>query len=294
MPATCEGDKMKREEMLKKLNRINDLPTLPAVALEVNRLLSNTDASVGELTKLLQKDQTLSAKILRLVNSAFFGVRSKVKTIPHAVTLLGFNTVRNAVISVSVVNAITCEGIEEFNISSFWAHSVAVAVTGNHMAGMMRLHPPDDFFMAGLLHDIGKVVLTQHFQAVFKTLWQLSKTQNLSFFGAEKREKTMDHAKIGGYMAQKWQLPADLTDAVQYHHNVGANVSNPMLARVIHVADVIVNTFDPDTPDPVDPSLIHPDAATALTPQLETVSRWYPEISEEIATANELFLKPTQ
>ena len=114
---------MDSKTILKKLDRIDDLPTLPAIALEVNKMLQDYDTSIRTLSEKIEKDQAMVVKILKLVNSAFFGLRSKVSNIPNAVVLLGFNTVRNAVVTVSIMDAFKTKEVSNgFAMADFWKH----------------------------------------------------------------------------------------------------------------------------------------------------------------------------
>ena len=277
---------------LKKLDRIEDLPTLPSIAMEVNKMLEDFDTSIKKLSERIEKDQAMVFKILKLVNSAFFGVRSKVSNIPHAVVLLGFNTVRNAVVSVSIIDAFsTKEVLDGFDITDFWKHSVAVAVTSRYLAEKTRLHTPDDCFIGGLLHDIGKVVLAQHFQDIFKQIWRSVKEDNLSFYDAEKSEAPIDHAKIGGHLAKKWQLPMGLVDAIRCHHAVRKGSHDINLLMIVYAADIIVNSYRDDSGVKIKRSEIYPDVVKAMRTQLDTVSDWFPGVSKEIESACKFFVK---
>lgn len=282
---------MERKAVLEKLDRITDLPTLPAVAMEVNKMLQDHDTSIQQLSQTIEKDQSIASRILKLVNSAFFGVRSKVDDISYAVSLLGFNTVRNAVFSVSVIQAFSGRNtLDGFNITDFWTHSVAVAVISRHLADKTGLQPPDDCFMGGLLHDIGKVVLCQYFSDLFEKVWTAAQNDNLSFYEAEKREAPIDHARIGEYLAKKWQLPVRLVDAIGCHHAVRKSVSNFELLLIVHMADFLVNRIMVD-PQGRRKHAVCPDAVKAMKPQLETVSEWFPAVSEEIKSACAFFLQ---
>jgi len=282
---------MDSKTILKKLDRIDDLPTLPSIAMEVNKMLRDYDTSINKLAQTIEKDQAMVPRILKLVNSAFFGFQSKISSISHAVVLLGFNTVRNAVVSVSIINAFSGNknALEGFDVTEFWRHSLAVAVISRHLAEEIRLQPIDDFFTGGLLHDIGKIVLFQHFQDLFKKVWVSAKENNLSFYDAEKKEIPITHARIGEYLAKKWQLPESLVDVIRYHHAVSKNANNFNLLIIVHVADIIANSFMPGQESRLDFSLIYPDAASLMKPQLETVSDWFPEVSKEIESACQFF-----
>ncbi|MDL1962859.1 MAG: HDOD domain-containing protein [Deltaproteobacteria bacterium] len=282
---------MDSKTILKKLDLIDDLPTLPFIAMEVNKMLQDYDTSINKLTQTIEKDQAIVPRILKLVNSAFFGFQSKISSISHAVVLLGFNTVRNAVVSISIIDAFSGDkkALEGFDITRFWSHSIAVAVISRHLTEKIRLQPPDDSFTGGLLHDIGKIVLFQHFQDLFKKVWISAKENNLSFYDAEKKEIPITHARIGGYLAKKWQLPESLIDVIRYHHALSKRANDFNLLIVVHVADIIANSFMSDSKSKLDFSLIYPDALHIMKPQLETVSDWFPEVSTKIESACQFF-----
>lgn len=283
---------MEANIILKKLDRIEDLPTLPAVAIEVNKMLLDYDTTIDKLSDIIEKDQAMVSKILKLVNSAFFGLRGKISNISHAIVVLGFNTIRNAVVSISIIDAFSVkEGLDGFDITDFWKHSLAVAATSKYLAEKTGIHPADDCFVAGLLHDMGKIVLLQHFKDLFQKVWQAVKENNLSFYEAEKREIPVDHARIGGYLARKWQLPTALVDAIQYHHAVRPNADDQHLLMIIHAADIIVNAYTEDSKDNLGLSGIHPDVLTIMESQFDTLSDWYPDVLLEIESACKFFLE---
>ena len=283
---------MDAQTFLKKLDSIPDIPTLPAIVVKVNKLLEDYDTSIKELGKIIERDQAMVTKILRLVNSTFYGFRSRIRSIPHAVIVLGFNTIRNAVVSVSIMKAFSeKETSEGFDITGFWRHSIGVAVTSRHLAEQTRLDSPDDCFVSGLLHDIGKVVLSQHFTELFGLVWKSVKEDGLSFYEAEQKLVPVNHAKIGGHLAKKWQFPATLIDSITYHHAIRKSVSNLNQLLIVHAANSIVNNYKGDSEITHDFSSIDPEAKRIMSGQLETVSDWFPSIAAEIESACEFFLK---
>jgi putative nucleotidyltransferase with HDIG domain len=283
---------MDASTFLKKLDRIPQLPTLPTVALKLNKMLGDQEASIKELSKMVEHDQAMVSRILRLVNSAFYGSRSTINNIPHAVILLGFNTVRNAIVSVSVIDALSGkQSSEEFDITDFWKHSVAVALTSKNIAERTRLIPTDESFTAGLLHDIGKVVLWQFFPEDFGQVWASVHTDHLSFHEAEKKMLPVTHAEIGGHLAKKWALPDSLVDAITYHHDIIKDVSNLKLLTVVHMADTIVNAWAVDSGITFGFPPVHPEAEEIMTPELKSVTDWFPQVETEIDEACELFLE---
>ncbi len=283
---------MDSRTILKKLDHIEDLPTLPTIAMEVNNMLQDYDVSIKKLSQTIEKDQALVPRILKLVNSAFFGFRSKVSNIPHAIILLGFNTVRNALLSLSIIDVFSGKAkLEGFDITDFWRHSIAVAVTSTHLAEKSRLHSPEEAFTAGLLHDMGQIVLYQVFQDLFHAVWTIAKEKNLCFYDAEKKAIPVSHAQIGGHLAKKWQLPAGLVDTIRYHHSVSKGANDPSLVKLVHTADIIVNRYMFDRKDNAHFSKVHPDALRVLKPQIYSASEWFPEIFGEIESACHFFLE---
>ena len=283
---------MDAQEFLKKLDSISDIPTLPNIVIEVNKLLQDYDTSIKKLGKLIEKDQAMVTKILRLVNSAFYGFRSKIRNIPHAVIVLGFNTIRNAVVSVSIIKAFPGEkALGGLKITDFWEHSIGVAVTSRYLAEQTRLDSPDDCFVVGLLHDIGKVVLAQHFTESFGLVWKSVKEGGLSFFEAEQKLLPVNHARIGGHLAKKWQFPVSLIDTITYHHAIRKSVANLNQLIIVHTADNIVNICKVDSGITPVFSSMDPEAKRIMAGQLESVSEWFPIVATEIESGCEFFLK---
>lgn len=269
------------------LDNTPDLPTLPSIVIEVNKMLQDSETSIKKLRHAIEKDQSMVSKILRLVNSSFYGFRSKISTIPHAIIVLGFNPTRNAVVSVSMIKTFSGkENIEGFTITDFWKHSVEVAVTSRYLSEKTGLDSPDACFVAGLLHDIGKVVLSQYFTKFFSQVWKFIIENGLSFYEAERKLIPVNHAQIGGYLAKKWKLPSSLSDSITYHHAISTDVANLNQLMIIHAANTIFDSkINPDF------SQCDPEAVTLVSSKLETISDWFPDLTKEIESACEFFLK---
>jgi putative nucleotidyltransferase with HDIG domain len=283
---------MDSNTILKKIDSIQSIPTLPAIAMELNTMMQDSDTSVQQLKQTLEKDQAIVPKILKLVNSSFFGLQSKISNIDHAIVLLGFNPIRNAIVSVSIIEAFANKNaLKNFDITEFWTHSVAVAVLSKYLAVQIDYRSPEDAFTAGLLHDIGKLVMLQFFQDLFQTVWTSAQKNNLSFYNAEKKELPTTHTHIGAYLAGKWKLPASLTDAIRYHHSVRQRVNDLDLLLIVHAANTIANCFMAQSKNKLDLSEIHPAAVTTMNDTLRSASEWFPGQLEEIQTACQFFIE---
>ena len=280
---------MDTKDLKRKLDKIDNLPTLPTIALEVNKLLQDYNTSIKKLSTIIENDQAIAAKILKLVNSAFFGLRSKVGNIPHAIILLGFNTVRNAVLSVSVIKLISeISDMEDFRINDFWTHSISVAVTSKQIAQTTCLHNPDDCFIGGLLHDIGKLILVNNLESLFTEVWKLKREENLSFYEAEKKVGSMNHAQIGSYLTAKWKLPNYLSDAIARHHSLSDMAVDVNLLKIIYSANIIINNtpiFEAGTYDQLD---LPVDIITKIKDR-QVANEWFKNLSAEIDEACHFF-----
>jgi putative nucleotidyltransferase with HDIG domain len=283
---------MDRKMILKKLDRIEDLPTLPVIAMEVNKMLRNYNTSIKDLSELIKNDQAMTPRILKLVNSSFYGFKSKIADIERAIILLGFNTISNAIVSVAIIDALSIKGSSgDFDLKEFWGHSVAVAVISRYLAEKSRLCIPEEAFTGGLLHDIGKVILSQYFPDLFKKVIVAMNGNSATFYEAEKKHNPVTHAQIGGIMADKWKLPDGLADTIKYHHAVKAGANDINLLIIVHVADFISNHFIHSPDAKINSALINPEAAMAMKPQLKTLQDWLPGMREEIALACRFFLE---
>ena len=189
---------MENKAIWEKLQNINDLPTLPGVYFKVDKLLKDKEASVDNIARIIEIDPAMSSRILRLVNSAFYGLPSKSNSI---------------------------------------SHSVSVAVLGKQLAERSRLTAPEDAFIAGLLHDIGKTIMLKYFKEDFGKVWQTMQETKCSFADAEQEVASIDHVQIGAYLARKWQLPEHIIEAIAGHHYYITSSQSTGLVECIMLAD---------------------------------------------------------
>lgn len=283
---------MDEQQILVKLDRIKDIPTLPAIVFELNKYLRDPDTSIKTVCDTIEKDQAIALKILKLVNSAFYGFKSKISDLRNAVVLLGYNAVRNAIVSLSVINAFPKRvKLMDFDVSQFWKHSLAVAVTSKNIAQLSKKESPDNCFVGGLLHDVGKVILAQYFPKFFEAVWFTLQKEHLTFYQAERKRLPIDHSKIGAHLAAKWQLPQGLIDAIRWHHDFQPNTKNANFVKNIYLANFIVNAYDMDPDLRLDLSKMHPEVTKFMMNMMEDVGDWYTGLTGEIDAAYAFFLE---
>jgi putative nucleotidyltransferase with HDIG domain len=282
---------MKRHQMQQALSKIEELPTLPAVAMSVNRMLQDVNTPIEKMVSMLEKDQSLSLRLLRLVNSSFYGFKSRITSLRHAITLMGYSTVQHAVVTISVIDCLKISAaLNGFNASEFWTHSIGVAVMCRYLATRTKLAEPEEAFTAGLVHDIGKVVLVNHFMDELIALMTSVSAEKITFYESEKKYDTYPHNLIGGHLAKRWMLPEALQAAIRYHHG-GQTVStdNP-LVNLVTVADLLINTVDNVAGHQFKRDDIPVSIREPVVDALKYRARWFPLVKEEVAAACDFLL----
>jgi putative nucleotidyltransferase with HDIG domain len=215
-PAFAESQVPKGFNQL--LERLNDIPTLPIVASRVTELINNPNSSSADIAHVLKKDQVLTAKVLKLINSPYYGIPGEVTDVQRALAFLGFNTLAQLVLGMSVFSLFPNEGSDEFSLLEFWRHALAAAVCSEVIAKRVKYAKPEECFTCGLLHDIGKIVMHQIARDMLLEVVRYAKKHKKSFCEAESYLDVPGHAFLGEYIAAKWGLPQIIRSAIRYHH----------------------------------------------------------------------------
>ncbi|MBU1863471.1 MAG: HDOD domain-containing protein [Candidatus Omnitrophica bacterium] len=238
---------MSAPDIQKVIGRIDKLPTLPHVVTTLTDLIRNPNTSAADIHQVISKDQSLSSRILRLVNSAFYGFSERISSISHAIVILGFNTVKNVALTASVFEMFPKESKEDvpFDRKAFWLHSFACASTTRLIARKVRIATIEDMFIAGLLHDVGKLVLDQFVHDKFVEIVKCVKAKNNLIMDAEAEIlEGIDHSRIGGWLAAQWKLPSALVQIIGLHHQpeLGEDLMKPIAC--VHLADILIRSLD--------------------------------------------------
>lgn len=224
----------KRNDTQRIVGDLKSMPTLPGLIAKLGAIAENNKASAQEVARVVSMDPVLSAKVLRLVNSAFYGFSRRVSTVSNAIILLGVNVVKSLTISSSIFE------IMEQNIVGLWEHSMGVAVAANIIARELKLPEPEETSTVALLHDIGKVAIKIRLEDDYSRLTSLIKEKELSMVAAERELLGTDHAEIGERMARTWLLPEKLIEPIACHHNVEKSTVHRAKTSVVHIADVLI------------------------------------------------------
>lgn len=226
------------------LNRIQALPPLPTSALRVIALTKNPATTVRELETVIAQDPALAAGMLRQANSSYYGYARRISSLQEAIVVLGFQATQGLAM-VSAVAPLLKTRLDGYDIEQegLWKHSLLTAMTAKRICQKLKLPFGDVAFTAGLLHDIGKLIISIYVQEVGPYLLKKVSEANLSYVELEEKVIGYNHATVGGLLAKRWNLPEDLVSAISYHHSPSGAGNYIELASVIHVANGLASSL---------------------------------------------------
>ena len=238
------ADAAAEEKIKKVLDKIAGLPTLPTMLNQINKLMMNPRTSAKEVAQLISSDPSITAKVLRVVNSSFYGFPNRITTITHAIVILGFNTVKSIVLSSSIFDVFKKGGpASQFNRNEFWKHSIGVGAVARVVGKTAGYSALEELFIAGLVHDIGKIIMDQYMHEDFEKVLTAVNTKNCLIREAEEAVFGFHHGDIGGWLFQKWNLSKGIVECTKFHHNPALASEHPKPAAVIHLADIVTRAL---------------------------------------------------
>lgn len=252
------------------VSHIHSLPAMPAVALELLQTLSGGDPDVDALASRIARDQAITARVLRVANSPFYGLQMRVGSIHDAIVVLGFSAVRSLVLTSAVVTTLPAGKCAGFSADRFWRHVLGTAVAAQALARPLR-RKPESLFIAGLLHDIGRLVMLSANPEGFARVIQIAAERDCHLVDVEAEIFGCDHTAVGAAIAQHWNFPADIVEALAFHHNP-AQTAPGSLAAIIHYADGIAKALDLEGAENTQMARLQSAAIDALGLDWETLT----------------------
>ncbi|MCX5759719.1 MAG: HDOD domain-containing protein [Candidatus Hydrogenedentes bacterium] len=224
------------------LTRLKGLPALPTVMSRILATIADPDASALDLSPHISADQSLTASLLRIVNSVYYGHYRRVANITSAIVMLGFREVCNLALATTTFRTFLA-GHAHYDRTQLWRHSLAAAMAAERLANALGM-PVEGCFVSGLLHDIGKVVFDVLYPERFQQAIREAHTGNAFIRDIEPRYLGMDHAAVGRLLAEQWDLPPSVVNTIAHHHKNAADRRTPSLADVVSVANIMTYRAD--------------------------------------------------
>jgi HD-like signal output (HDOD) protein len=213
----------------------------PDVCLKINELLGDERACLDDFAMVVMRDPALTARLLRLVNSSFYGLRSRVDTVSRAVALLGMRELQKLVCAVSAIEKFSRLSSTVTNMNAFWRHGVYTGLMAQALAKRLHVLHPERLFVAGVMHDIGTLLVNHRYPEIAEETIRGARGDEQLLRELEVEELGFDHAQLGGLMLGNWRLPATIVDAIAWHHEPRRAELTPVDAAILNVADVIAN-----------------------------------------------------
>ncbi|HUW50472.1 MAG TPA: HDOD domain-containing protein [Sulfuricella sp.] len=271
---------------------ISGLITLPDVYLRINRMVENPDSTIEDIAKAISQDPSFTMRLLKIANSALYSFPSSVNTVSRAVTIIGTSQIHNLALSMSVAKSFDGLPNDLVSMENFWKHSLLCALSARILARQAGRCDPEALFTAGLLHDIGELIIFNRLSGLARKALTLvlDTMDEMSVSEAEYEVMGFDHGDVGGELARQWKLPPLLEECIAYHHHIENAKRYPRETALTHIANIFSQMAELDTLDSSDVPPINPRSweITGLTE--ESMEPTVREAQAEIAEVTQLFL----
>lgn len=222
------------------LDSIREFPTLPTIYSSLLDVLSNPFSTVKDVTDIIIRDQSVTSKIIKVANSPVFGISARVDTISQAIFFLGFNEIKNIVLTVSVMKIFSStKSFTYFNFIDLWKHSIAVGVITRILGAKLGIKNVENYFISGLLHDLGKLVFYKIFGEEYAKILRYSYDNFQEIREQEKKAFGITHEIAGELLAEKWRFSSIMREVIKYHYNFRKNTEDDILIACVHLANII-------------------------------------------------------
>lgn len=276
---------MQAKTLKQRLSEKLSIPSLPEVVLELDRMISESSCGTGEVGEVIERDPPLLARMLRIANSAYYGLQTTVMTGQHAAAVLGMDAIKNLLIQVTVMDAIPkTKRRPGFDPRVLWRHSVLTAHTARLLTQRLTCFgapTPELAYLSGLLHDIGQFVLLDTLPDEFLAVWNEDSHDGAEQAELQARRLGMSHTDVGALVAQRWQLPMQATEAIRNHHESIALGAPALCTSIVIVADRIAHHISDETCAPTVPRLV----PRRIRAQLGLADSDYEELAESVLAA---------
>ncbi|PID27945.1 MAG: hypothetical protein CSB55_07120 [Candidatus Cloacimonadota bacterium] len=267
---------MYREAIIKKLDSIKEIPSLFNMAIKLEKLTADSKTTPVQVSDLIRLDPAMAMRVLRLANSALYAGNRRIVSLTNAVAKLGFSEIRRLTVSVAVINSFRNFYVD---YDKFWRHSVSVAYLGLELLKRSNLEiNHEKVYNAGLLHDIGVIILDHHFTAVYRKIFGIATERKSDLRLVENKILGISHAEVGALLMRKWNLPEDIADIIEFSDMPQKVNYNPGAGKIIYLADFICNNRGIDNGTGFFPESFYDDIWDELDLSIDDI----PEILESV------------
>ncbi len=223
------------------VSEVTKLVSLPDVYYRLESLIENPNSSISDFSKVLSSDPDLCARLLSLANSAFYSFPASIESVDKAIQIIGVRQVRELVLATTIIKTFTKMPLGMINMTSFWEHSVAVGVMAKSISQYCNISQPERFYVAGLLHDIGRLIFFIKLPGLMHDLLIQREAKEDNLYTLELESLGYTHAQAGGRLLENWRVPMSIYEPVSFHHNPEQSLEFTQVTSAIHIADVWVN-----------------------------------------------------
>lgn len=279
---------MKSEEYFNILSNVKDFPSIPDTVVRLKEALDNPDSGIDDIVSIVGQDPALTARLIKVSNSSYFGYREKITTIHKAVSILGFNIIKQLTVITSVVSSFVGSH-RNFDRIDFWKHSVGVGTCCKIMGRKygMSINTTDELFTIGLLHDLGKLITEKYFPKEFNEILDVLNREDIYFWEAEKKILGLTHGEIGRWVSKLWGFDQIFIDLISYHHSVNVGMEemddeDKKSLAILNVADTIVKDKGIGSGGDIKKAALQKETAILLKLDKDTVSEIIRELDRSM------------
>ncbi|MBI4556049.1 MAG: HDOD domain-containing protein [Candidatus Hydrogenedentes bacterium] len=271
------------EQLKKSINAVGGLPTLPGIVQKISRITADVKSSAQDLSNVISKDQVLSSRILRLVNSPIYGFPGRISSIKHAIVLLGFNVVKGLMLGTAVFDFAGGVG------RGLWEHSLGCGILSRRIAKELRMPEFEEVMISGLLHDLGKVVLANVAPVEYRAVVQRARERRLHIAQAEREIIGADHTEVAGWVAEHWNFPSQLAEPLTFHHRPSSANGAKEATAAVHLADILARGLSYGSPGDMVMSPIDHSAFYSLRLSFAQIDKIIEDAEIEYASGVDVF-----
>lgn len=233
------------ETAVRIIENIQEFSTLPTVYASLADVLADPRSTTQDVSNIIACDQASTSKVLKIVNSPFYGFPGQIDTVSRAVVILGYNEIYNLILSSYIMDFFSKkQSLDEFQPVDFWGHSIAVGIATKYLGRALDLTNQENFFIAGILHDIGKLVFFEFAEDQFSKALELSKKNHQILHGAESAVFGLDHAETGALVADRWGLPQSIIKAIRYHETGIVPETADVMVAAVHLGNILARALE--------------------------------------------------